>query len=70
VIENREFSLEFHAQLKGLLREGEIPLAWFSPDLDSRLHYAYGLVVLTNRSLISIQPRPQAKNHTFSRSFI
>ena len=70
MVENREFPVEFQAQINGLLSEGEIPLAWFAPDLDSRLHYAYGLVVLTNRALISIQPRPQAKHHAFSRSFI
>jgi len=68
--ENREFPVEFQAQINGLLSEGEITLAWFAPDLDSRLHYAYGLVVLTNRALISIQPRPQAKHHAFSPSFI
>jgi ATP-binding cassette subfamily B protein len=70
VFENREFPVEFHSQINGFLSEGEIPLAWFAPDLDSRLHYAYGLVVLTNRALISIQPRPQAKHHAFSQSFI
>jgi hypothetical protein len=70
VSENREFPVEFQAQINGLLSEGEIPLAWFAPDLDSRLHYTYGLVVLTNRALISIQPRPQAKHHVFSPSVI
>jgi len=70
VVENRELPVKFKAQINGLLSEGEIPLAWFSPDLDSRLHFAYGLVVLTNRTLISIQPRPQAKHYAFSRSFI
>lgn len=68
--ENREFPVEFHAQIKGLLSESEIPLAWFAPDLDSRLHFACSLVVLTNRGLISVQPRPQAKHHAFSRSFV
>ncbi len=70
MFENREFPVEFQAQINGFLSEGEIPLAWFAPDLDSRLHYAYGLVVLTNRALISIQPQPQAKHHAFSQPFI
>ncbi len=65
MFENREFPVEFQAQINGLLSEGEIPLAWFAPDLDSRLHYAYGLVVLTNRALISIQPQPSGKASCF-----
>ncbi len=68
--ENKDFPVEFHAQINGLLSEGEIPLAWFAPDLDNRLHYVYGLVGLTNRALISIQPQSQAKHHAFSPSFI
>ena len=70
VSENSEFPVEFHAHINGLLSEGEIPLAWFTPDLNDRLHYTYGLVVLTNRALISIQPRPQTKHHAFSPSLI
>jgi ATP-binding cassette, subfamily B, bacterial len=33
------------------LEPGEVVLAWFEPDLDTRLDYAEGLVVLTDRRL-------------------
>ena len=36
-----------------LLEAGEVLLAWFEPDLDDHLHYARGLVVLTDRRLLS-----------------
>ncbi|HEY7328901.1 MAG TPA: ABC transporter ATP-binding protein [Gemmataceae bacterium] len=35
------------------LEPGETLLAWFDPDLDDRLYYARGLVVLTDRRLLS-----------------
>jgi ATP-binding cassette subfamily B protein len=35
------------------LEAGETLLAWFEPDLDDRLHYARGLVVLTDRRVLS-----------------
>jgi ATP-binding cassette subfamily B protein len=35
---------------------GEVPLAWLETDLDERLHYARGLVVLTDRRLLSVEP--------------
>lgn len=35
---------------------GEVPLAWLETDLDERLHYAQGLVVLTDRRLLSVGP--------------
>ena len=35
---------------------GESPLAWFELDLDTRLHYARGLLVLTPRRLLDIGP--------------
>ena len=31
------------------MRAGETPLAWFEPDLDARLRFARGLVVLTDQ---------------------
>jgi ATP-binding cassette subfamily B protein len=37
----------------GQLESGETLLAWFDPDLDDRLLYAKGLVVLTDRRLLS-----------------
>jgi ATP-binding cassette subfamily B protein len=35
------------------LEAGETLLAWFDPDLDERLHYARGLVLLTDRRVLS-----------------
>jgi ATP-binding cassette subfamily B protein len=35
------------------LETGETLLAWFDPNLDDRLHYARGLVVLTDRRLLA-----------------
>jgi ATP-binding cassette subfamily B protein len=35
------------------LQAGEALLAWFEPDLDDRLRYAQGLVVLTDRRLLA-----------------
>jgi ATP-binding cassette, subfamily B, bacterial len=38
------------------LTEGELPLVWLEPDLDSELNYARSLVVLTDRRLLSVGP--------------
>jgi ATP-binding cassette subfamily B protein len=35
---------------------GEMPLVWLEPDLDEQLRYAQGLVVLTDRRLLSVFP--------------
>ncbi len=35
------------------LETGETLLAWFEPDLDDRLHYARGVVLLTDRRVLS-----------------
>jgi ATP-binding cassette subfamily B protein len=47
------------------LEPGETPLAWFEPDLTSHLHYAAGLVILTDRRVLSFEwdhgARPNAK---------
>jgi ATP-binding cassette subfamily B protein len=37
------------------LGPGESTLAWFEPDLNAGLHFAQGLVVLTNRRLLSVE---------------
>ena len=39
------------AEVAAQLEPGEAVLAWFEPDLDTRLHYTTGLVVLTDRAL-------------------
>ena len=38
------------------LEAGESPLAWLELDLDTRLHYARGLLVLTPSRLLDIGP--------------
>ncbi len=38
------------------LSPGETPLVWMELDLDEQLHYARGLVVLTDRRLLSVGP--------------
>ncbi len=52
------------ANVRGLvdaqLEAGETPLAWLEVDLDSRLHYADGLVLLTDRRLIDVGPTERA----------
>ncbi len=44
--------------LRAKLEPAEAPLAWFEPDLSSRLHYAAGLVVLTNRRILGFEWEP------------
>jgi ATP-binding cassette subfamily B protein len=47
------------------LARGEMPLIWLEPDLDQQLRYAQGLVVLTDRRLLSAEAMPQdAKTST------
>jgi ATP-binding cassette subfamily B protein len=51
----------FAGNLRGLidarLLSGETPLAWLETDLDESLHFAEGLVVLTDRRLLSAGPK-------------
>jgi ATP-binding cassette subfamily B protein len=44
--------------LEAQLEPGEVVLATLSPNLDTELDYAAGLLVLTNRRLLSLDPRP------------
>jgi ATP-binding cassette subfamily B protein len=46
---------ERHRTVTGQLEPGETLLAWFEPDLDRRLHYARGLVLLTDRRILSLE---------------
>src|SRR5436190_12327188 len=48
------------AEMKAQLRPGETVLAWFEPDLDQRLFYSAGLVVLTDRRLLGAERPPPA----------
>src|SRR4051812_49480542 len=47
---------EWRADVEARLEVGEAVAAWFSPDLDNRLHYGTGLVVLTDRRLLHGEP--------------
>ena len=44
------------AELAGQLGPDERPLGWFEPDLDQQLHYVAGLVCLTDRRLLALDP--------------
>lgn len=48
------------ADLPGLVEArmaaGETPLAWLETDLDGDLHYAHGLMTLTDRQLVVVGP--------------
>ena len=48
--------LEWRADLDARLEPGETVLAWFSPDLDSRLDFCESLVVVTDRRLLHGAP--------------
>jgi ATP-binding cassette subfamily B protein len=52
---------ELRTVIDARLLPGEIPLAWVETDLDQSLRYARGLVVLTDRRLLSAGP-PNGKN--------
>jgi ATP-binding cassette subfamily B protein len=48
---------ERRREIEDRLEAGETILAVFEPDLDERLFYARGLVVLTDRRLLAVQPK-------------
>jgi ATP-binding cassette subfamily B protein len=48
--------VEWRSDLEARLEPGESLLAWFSPDLDTRLHFCEGLVVVTDRRLLHGEP--------------
>lgn len=50
------FPAAWRAELESNLAAAERPLAWFEPDLNESLRYAAGLVVLTDKRLISFEP--------------
>jgi len=61
------FPESWRPAVEAALRPGERLLAWFEPDLDERLFYASGLVVLTDRRLLgAIVPRqtPAGLSHS------
>src|SRR6185437_11212885 len=47
---------EWRAAVPARLGAGERLLCWFTPDLNTQLHYAEGLVVLTDRRLLAAEP--------------
>jgi ATP-binding cassette, subfamily B, bacterial len=47
---------ELRSVVEARLFTGETPLVWMEFDLDEQLHYARGLVVLTDRRLLSVGP--------------
>jgi len=53
-----QVSADLRHVVESQLAQGESPLAWLEADLDARLHYARGLVVLTDRRILSVGPIP------------
>jgi ATP-binding cassette subfamily B protein len=51
---------DLRGTVEAQLTAGEKPLVWLEPDLDGRLHYARGLVVLTDRRLLDVGPTEPA----------
>jgi ATP-binding cassette subfamily B protein len=49
------------AVAEGALLPGEAPLTWFEPDLDRQLQYGVGLVLLTDRRILSFEFAAGAK---------
>ncbi len=52
-------------RIQSSLEPDEAVLGWFEPDVqsvDDKLHFAAGLVVLTNRRLLSIEPVASSAN--------
>jgi ATP-binding cassette, subfamily B, bacterial len=55
-------TLDRRRQVEDRLQPGETILTWFEPDLDEYLSYSRGLVVLTNRRLLTLAaPLPNGK---------
>src|SRR6476660_4218056 len=46
----------FAAMFRGQAAPGESAIAWLELDLDADLHFAQGMVVLTERRLIAFEP--------------
>jgi ATP-binding cassette subfamily B protein len=57
-IANNELPAHWRQAVHATLLQGEAVLAWWEPDLDSRLHYARSLVLLTNQRLLATKAVP------------
>ncbi len=51
----QDLPAKWRAGAEAQLAADETPLAWLEPDLDARLNYADGLLVLTDRRLLSLE---------------
>jgi ATP-binding cassette subfamily B protein len=49
-----QLSADLRGAVEAQLASGETPLVWLELDLDARLHYSSGLLVLTNRRFIEV----------------
>ncbi|HEX4415802.1 MAG TPA: ABC transporter ATP-binding protein [Lacipirellulaceae bacterium] len=54
IIEDSTLPPLWRQQVESQLTAGEHPIAHFEPDLDAKLHYSQGLVVLTDRRILSM----------------
>ena len=54
----------YRRPIEAQLRSDEAPIAWFEPNLDHRLHYAGGFVVLTARRILATKPAGTVNDST------
>ncbi|MGA2619823.1 MAG: ABC transporter ATP-binding protein [Thermoguttaceae bacterium] len=64
----QELPAAWRAEAEAELGPDETPLAWLEPDLDARLNYADGLLVLTDRRLVSLEMATEDARRTTDAS--
>ena len=52
----------FQRELEAQLLAGEEVITWFEPNLDAKLRFGNGIVVLTSQGVLSRQPSPPGEN--------
>ena len=70
VLDSQDLPPSRRLEIKSLLVGDECVLGWFVPDLDDSLHYAEGLVVLTDRRLMSLPAGPARESSGGGRTDI
>ena len=59
----QELPPRLRAKAESVLKADEALLAWFEPDLDARLHFSSGLLLLTDTRLISLSECDQGHDN-------
>lgn len=62
-----QLPFDLRAVVEAELVVGETPLVWIELDLDNRLHFAEGLVVLTTRRVLAVEPVGPADDKSVPR---